>query len=120
MVCDYKPLKDEKHRVRMTVGGDRLPCYQDAGSPAADLLETKILLDSVISYARTGARFMCLDIKYHSLATPMTNPEFMRGHIKHIPQDIRIKYDIDDLVTIEGWVHIKSKKRCRDLSKLLS
>ena len=120
MVCDYKPLKDEKHRVRITVGGDRLPCYQDAGSPAADLLETKILLNSVISDARTGARFMCLDVKDHFLATPMTNPEFMRVRVKHIPQDIRIKYDIDNLVTIEGWVHVKIKKGCRDLSKLLS
>jgi len=50
-VCDYRPLKDEKHRVRVTVGGDRLPYHDDAGSPAADLLETKLLINSTISDA---------------------------------------------------------------------
>ena len=110
IVCDYIPLKDEKHRVHITVGGDRLPCAQDAGSPAADLLETKILLNSVISDARKGARFMCLDIKDHFLATPMTNPEFMRVRIRHVPQDIRIQHNIDNLVTNEGWACIKIKR----------
>ena len=71
MVCDYRPLKDEKYRVRITIGGDKLPYYDDAGSPAVDLLKTKILLNSTISDARRGARFMCLDIKDHFLETPM-------------------------------------------------
>ena len=74
MVCDYQPLKDEKYRVRITVGSDKLPYYDDAGSPAADLLETKILLNSTISDARWGAQFICLDIKDHFLATPMQYP----------------------------------------------
>ena len=77
MVCNYRPLKEEKYRVRITVGGDRLPYHDDAGSPAADLLETKILINSTISDAKKGARFMCLDIKDHFLATPMDQPEYM-------------------------------------------
>ena len=51
MVCNCRPLKEEKHRVRIIVGGDKLPCNDDAGSLAADLLETKILLNSTISDA---------------------------------------------------------------------
>ena len=110
MVCDYRPLKEEKHRVRVTVGGDRLPCTQDAGSPAADLLETKILLNSTISNARKGARFMSLDIKDHFLATPMADPEYMRVRIKYIPPDIQDQYSIDKLVSNDGWVYIKIQK----------
>jgi len=51
-VCDYRPLKDESWRVRLVVGGDILHYEFDSGSPAASLLETKILLNSVISDAR--------------------------------------------------------------------
>ena len=61
--------------MRITVGGDKLPCDNDAGAPAANLLETKILLNSVMSDASKGARFMSADIKDHFLATPMRDPE---------------------------------------------
>jgi hypothetical protein len=48
-VCDYRPLKDEPYRVRLTVGGDRLPYPADAGAPAATILEAKLLFNSVVS-----------------------------------------------------------------------
>ena len=51
MVCDHWLLKTEKYRVRLTIGGDRLDCTFDTASPAASLLETKILVNSVISDA---------------------------------------------------------------------
>ena len=47
-ICDYQPLKTEPHRVRFTVGGDKLDCPYNAGSPAASLLETKLILNSTI------------------------------------------------------------------------
>ena len=34
MVCDYRPNKKEKHRVRLTVGGDVLNYFGDSASPA--------------------------------------------------------------------------------------
>ena len=109
MVCDFRPLKEEQYRVRITVGGDRLTHDNDAGSPAVDLLETKIMLNSTISDANKGARFMSIDIKDHFLATPMADPEFMRVPIKHIPPDMCKKYNIDNLV-YNGWVCIKIQK----------
>jgi hypothetical protein len=48
-ICDYRPLKSEPYSVRLTVGGDKLPYDDDAGSPAALLLETKLILNSTIS-----------------------------------------------------------------------
>ena len=50
-VIDYRPLKSEPYCIRITVGGDKLSYPDDAGSPAANLLETKILINSVISDA---------------------------------------------------------------------
>ena len=51
MICDYRPLKSEKYRVRLTIGGDVLDYFNDAASPAASLLESKLMLNSVISDA---------------------------------------------------------------------
>ena len=84
-VCNYRPLKQEAYRIRITVGGDKLLYDKDAGSPAANLLETKVLLNSTISDANKGARFMSLDIKDHFLATPMRDPEYMRVSFKYFP-----------------------------------
>ena len=61
-VVDYRPLKDEPYRVRITVGGDRLVYLDDAGSPAANLMETKLLVNSTISHAKQGARYCVADI----------------------------------------------------------
>ena len=63
-VCDYRPLKDEKWKFRLVVGGDKLPYELDAGSPAASIPETKMLAYSVISDAGKGARFLSYDLKY--------------------------------------------------------
>ena len=109
-VCDYKPLKTEIHRVRITVGGDRLECSDDTGSPAANLVETKILVNSTISDAKYGARFMSSDIVNYFLASPMPNAEYMKVKVKHLPEDIRIRYNIDDLVTTDGFVYIRIEK----------
>ena len=110
MVCDYRPLKDEKFIVIITVGGDRLPYHLCAGSPAADLLETKLTINSVISDSRKGARFVCLDIKDNFLVTPTTNPKFMRVTCMHVPADSIARYNIDQLVTNIEWVYVKIQK----------
>ena len=64
-------MKTEPHRVRLKIGGDNIDCPYDAGSPAASLLETKIILNSPISDARKGARFLSDDLKDHLIASPM-------------------------------------------------
>ena len=63
MVCDYCPLKDEPYRVRLTVEGDKLDYFGETTSPTANLLERKLLINSVISDAHKGARFLGIDIK---------------------------------------------------------
>ena len=63
IVCEYYQLKDEPYRVRLTVGGDKLDYIGETSSPAANLFETKLLINSVISDAHKGARFLGIDIE---------------------------------------------------------
>ena len=109
-VCDHRPLKDEKWRIRLVVGGDKLPYNADSGSPATDLLETKILINSVISDARQyGAKFLTMDLKDMFLHTPMKKPEYMKVHIKYFPADIIQQYALNNLAH-NGYIYIKIKK----------
>ena len=110
MVCDYRPLKEEKFRFRITVGRDRLPNHLDTSYPEADLFETKVILNSVISDSSKGARFVSLVIKDYLLVTPMKDPECMRVKHKHVQDGIRTKYNIDQLVTNAEWVIVKIQK----------
>lgn len=109
-ICDYRPLKDDKYRVRLCVGGDKLDYVYDAGSPAASLIETKLILNSTISDAKKGARFMTADIKDFFLATPMEGYEYMRIHSKYFFDDIREKYKIDEIVADDGYVYVRIEK----------
>lgn len=67
IVSDYRPTKEEKYRVRVTMG-DIINYPGDCSTPTADLLTVKLLLNSTIS--TLGARFFTLDIKYFYLNTP--------------------------------------------------
>ena len=82
MVCDHRPSKEEKFRVRLTVGGDVLDYFGDSSSPAASLLESKLLLNSDISDSANGARFLTLDIKDYFLQSYLDEPEYIRIHKK--------------------------------------
>ena len=54
MVCDYRPLKEEKYRVRLTIGGDKLEYDNETASPTANLIDRKNLVNSTISDAHQG------------------------------------------------------------------
>jgi hypothetical protein len=69
IVCDYKPHKKEKERVRLTVGGDRLDYSGDVATSTADITTFKILINSTISTAY--AAMMMMDIKNYYLGTPL-------------------------------------------------
>ena len=92
------------------MGGDRLPHDNDAGSLAANLLKTKLLINSTISDARKSAQFICLDAKDHFLATPMKGNECLRAKLKYFPKDIRKKYNLSQLVTDDNWIYIETCK----------
>ena len=49
VICNYRDQKKEKERTRITMGGDRTNYPFDCGTPTAELLTIKLLLNSVIS-----------------------------------------------------------------------
>jgi hypothetical protein len=91
------------------VGGDKLMYEFDSGSPTASLLETKILVNSVISDAHKGARFMSLDLKDFFLSTPMGTAEYMRIPVRYLPQDIIDKYNLATKLH-NGYIYCRIKK----------
>ena len=109
-MCDKRPLKPEPFRVRIVVGGDRLSFDEDAGSPATDLLETKILINSTISDSDQGARFLSADLKDYFLGSPMSRAEYMKVHLSKFPPDIIAKYNLNEKADSNGYIYIKIKK----------
>jgi hypothetical protein len=76
IVCDYKPHKKEKERVRLTLGGDRLDCSGDVTTSTADITTFKILINSTL-YTEDSAMMM-MDINNYYLSTPLTRFEYMK------------------------------------------
>jgi hypothetical protein len=83
----------------------KLPYDADTGSPAASLLETKLILNSTISDAHKGARFLCA-----FFATPMKDPEDIRIRYKYFPATIRQQYTLDAFFAPDGYIYIRIKK----------
>ena len=75
--------------------------------PAASLLETKIVINSVISDAHKGARFMTADLKDYFLQSTLLEPEYLRIRGKYFLKDIREKYAIGSLVVLDRYVYCK-------------
>ena len=91
IVADERPEKAEPDRIRITMGGDRINYPGDCGTPTADLLTVKLLLNSVISTAH--AKFMTIDIKDFYLMTPMDCYEYFKMKLDLFPEDIVEEYD---------------------------
>jgi len=108
IVCDYRPLKSEPNRTRLTVGGDRLTCLHDTSTDAADLIAIKLLFNSVLS--TPNAKFITTDIKDFFLANnPLLSPEFMRIRVEFVPPEIIQQYNLKPLIH-NGWLYIKIMK----------
>ena len=83
LVASLRPHKTELYRVRVTVGGDRLPFFGDASTETASGTTTKLLLNSTIS--TPGARFLTADIKDFYYGNPLDEFKYMRMLLADIP-----------------------------------
>jgi hypothetical protein len=86
LVCDFNPKKTEKHRVRLTVGGDRLDYSSDTATSTADITTFKTLINSTLSTNK--AKIMTMDIKNYYLGNPFPTYEYMRLPLTILPLDI--------------------------------
>ena len=90
-VCDIKLSKTETHCVCLTFGGYKLAYDGDPSSPAISLLNLKIHLNSVISNARNGAHYLMAYMINYNLNSPMANYQYMRIHLKDIPNEVVVE-----------------------------
>eukprot|EP00804_Cyclotella_cryptica_P014910 CCRYP_000543-RA/>CCRYP_000543-RA protein AED:0.16 eAED:0.15 QI:0/0/0/1/0/0/2/0/870 len=107
IVANFRPEKEDPYRIRLTVGGNRINYPGDCGTPTADMITVKILLNSIIS--TLNAKFMTIDIKDFYLNTPMARPEYMRLKLSDIPAAIIDLYKLRDIAQ-DGYVFVRIQK----------
>jgi hypothetical protein len=109
ITCLIRPEKiDEPNRTRLVAGGGRVHYPFDAGTPTADLLTVKLLINSVKS--TPGARFFTMDIKNFYLNTPMVRYKYMRLKLVDMPADVIEHYKLLDVATPDGYVNCEIRK----------
>ena len=107
LVSTIRPNKDEVHRVRVTVGGDKLDYPGITSTQCASLTTVKCLLNSTLS--TPDSKFMVLDIKKFYYGTPMERFEYMKLPLALIPDEIVQQYGLLDLVH-DGYVYMEIRK----------
>jgi hypothetical protein len=107
IVCDYKPHKQEKERVRLTVGCNRLDYSGDVATSTADITTFKILINSTLS--TKDAAMMMMDIKNYYLGNPLPRFEYKKKLLSHFPKETIQKYNLNALA-VDGWVYIEIRK----------
>jgi hypothetical protein len=100
IVCDYKPHKKEKERVRLAVGGDRLDYSGDVATSTADITTFKILIN--ITLSTEDAAMMMMDINNYYHNTPLPRFEYMKMLLSRFPKEIIQKYNLNALA-VDGW-----------------
>ncbi len=99
--CLIRPDKtNEPNQTRLVAGGDRVHYSFNAGTPTANLLIVKLLINSVIS--TPGARFFQMDIKNFYLCTPMMRYEYMQLKLSNMPDDVIAHYHLRNITTPNG------------------
>jgi hypothetical protein len=110
IVCDYKPQKKEKERVRLTVGGDILDYSGNAATSTADITTFKILMN--ITLSTKDAAMMMMDIKNYYIGTPLPRFEYMKMLLSRFPEEIIQKYNLNDMAVETVGFTLKFEKAC--------
>ena len=116
-VCNHKPLKQQQCQVRCVAGGDKIPYPGDSSSPAASLLNTKLMFNSTISDAAAGAPFPSADLGDFFLGSIMAWPEFMCIPFSIFPDKIIEQYNLRNFFCRKGYIYIRIKKGIYDLKQ---
>jgi hypothetical protein len=91
IVCVYCDVNKNKYRTHITMGGNLVNYPGDCGTPTANLLTVKLLLNSIISTPNT--KFMTLNLKDFYLMTLMKRYKYFCMKLDLVPQDIIDEYN---------------------------
>ena len=86
MVVDYSPQKPDPNQVRITAGGNLIKYPGEITTQTVDLTTSKILWNSVLG--TQDAKYMCIDIKYFFIGTPVDRYEYMRISLTMFPEHV--------------------------------
>jgi hypothetical protein len=114
LVCDYKPSKMGKHRVRLTVGGNKLDYNGESATSTADITTFKILINSTLSI--TDAKNMRMDVKNYYSGKPLSTYEYMCMSISILPDEIIEKFHLLRFA-VDRWVYLEIRKGMYDLKQ---
>ncbi len=101
--------------MRITMGSNLVNYPGNCGTPTADLITVKLLLNSIISMPHS--KFMTLDLKDFYLMTPMKRYKYFHMEIDLFPQDIIGQYNLTNKVDHNGNIHCNVRHGIYSLSK---
>jgi hypothetical protein len=84
------------------MGGNLVNYPDDCGTPTADIITVKLLLNSIIS--TENANFMTINLKDFYLMTPMSRYEYFRMKLDLFPDNIIEEYKLQDIVDSNCFV----------------
>jgi hypothetical protein len=105
IICTFCDGKKDKYRTCITMGGNLINYLGGSGTPTADLLTIKLLLNSVIFMP--NVKFTTLNLKDFYLMMPIKRYKYFRMKLELFPQDIIDKYNLTSKVNHKGNVHCK-------------
>jgi hypothetical protein len=115
-VCTIRPEKKETHRTRFVVGGNKINYPGKVATPTAEMLDAKLLFNSIIS--THGARFMTMDIANFYLMTPRKRPKYVKIKLSDIPEEIIVEYKLHNLANADDSVYIEANRGMYGLPQL--
>ena len=105
IVCNVRPQKAGTNQTRLIFCGSNCTPAIEYGTPTANILTVKLLLDSVVS--TPGATFLGLDLKDFYLNKPMDIPEFIRMKLDNFPEDVINENNLMEKVDAKGYVILR-------------
>ena len=106
-VVDFRPQKDDPHRIHITAGGNLITYEGDASVRTADIDTAKIHWNSVVS--TPNAKYMCLDITFFYLTAALEYFEYMKIPLNLFPKWTKKQYNLNE-VAFDGWVYIEMRR----------
>ena len=107
VVVDFRPQKEDPNCVRNTAGGNLIRYPDELTTRTADLMVSKIPLNSVLS--TDDDRYATLVTTNFYLGTPLDRYEYIKMPLSILPQHVKDQYDPDNMA-YQGYVWLEIRK----------